>query len=270
MDPFYIKLILSFLVGGLYIGSTIWVAERFGSKIGGILIGLPATLLVGLLFIAWTQNIEAAVSATVVAPAAIAANSLFLVAFIALHKHGRFMALTGSMLLWALLTLPLVLFTLDSLWWSILISALFFGLAIRYLRKFPHQKLPGFHLPRSEFLFRVVFTGFVVFLAVLLGKILGPLWGGLFVSFPAAFSSSLFLLERTHGIDFTASVAKTMPYGSIGNVLFASIFYLAVPYLGLLLGTLIAYFFALLFGLIIYKVGTPTLIRSSIHTPPVT
>ena len=44
-DVFLFKLLLSFVVGGCYIAAMLWVAERFGSKIGGILIGLPSNLL---------------------------------------------------------------------------------------------------------------------------------------------------------------------------------------------------------------------------------
>ena len=42
-DVFLFKLLLSFVVGGCYIAAMLWVSERFGSKIGGILIGLPLT-----------------------------------------------------------------------------------------------------------------------------------------------------------------------------------------------------------------------------------
>lgn len=248
---FLYKLLLSFIVGGLYIAFNIWVSEKFGSRTGGLLIGLSSTLLVSLLFIAWSQDSGAAVSAVPIVPAAIAANSLFLVAFIYSYRHGRAIALLGGIAVWLVLTFPLVFFSINDIWFLLLLAAVFFSLAVYWLRKFPHRKLEKFSLMRKEFLFRVIFTGSLVAIAVLLGKVLGPLWGGMFASFPAAFSSSLLILENKHGIDFPSSVARTMPYGSMGNVLFAVMFFFLVPVIGIVTGTITAYIGSLIFGLIV-------------------
>lgn len=248
---FLIKLLLSFVVGGFYIAFTIWVSEKFGSRLGGLFIGLPSTLLISLLFIAWTQNSQAAVAALPVVPATIAANSLFLVAFIYFHKFGRTNAFLAASLLWFALSFPLAFFSLKNILISLGLATIFFGQAIYWLRRFPHRKLERFTLTHKEFLFRVIFSGSFVTLAVLLGKALGPLWGGMFASFPAAFSSSLLLLENKHGINFASSVAKTMPYGSMGNVFFAVTFFLTVPKIGIIYGTVLAYLVSLLFALAI-------------------
>lgn len=248
-SAFILKLLLSFVVGGSYIAFTIWVSEKFGSRIGGLLIGLPSTLLISLLFIAWTQDAAAAVSAVPVVPAAVAACSLFVVGFIFSLTFGRWIALFVSSGLWFALTLPLTLLSIKNIYVSTIIAALFFGIAIIYLNKFPHRRLEKFTLTRSEMLFRVFLTGSVVTFSVLMGKLLGPLWGGMFASFPAAFSSSLVLLERKHGIDFVSSVARAMPYGGMGNVLFAIMFFFLVPTIGIFAGTAVAYASALAFGL---------------------
>lgn len=253
MDPFILKLILSFIVGGLYIAFTIWVSEKYGSKIGGLLIGLPSTLLISLIFIYWTQNQSAAVSAIPIVPAAIAANSLFLVTFISLYQRGHLTAFFGAILLWFVITLPLVFNHISSLILSLAISIIFFTVAVLYLNKFPDRKLGEFILSKKEFLFRCVFAGLIVAMAVYLGKILGPLWGGLFASFPVAFFSSIYLLEKSHGIDFTSSVAKTMPYGSMGNVIFATAFYFFVPVHGMIIGLVVSYLLSLLFATAVYK-----------------
>ena len=250
---FLLQLLLSFIVGGSYIAFTVWISEKFGSRIGGLMIGLPSTLLVGLLFIAWSQNSDAAVSAIPIVPAAIAANSLFLVVFIYLYKYGRAAALLGGIVVWFILTLPLVFFSIKSLLFSLAFAAVFFALALCFLRKLPHRKLEKLSLTRKEVVWRVVFTGSLVALSVYLGKAVGPLWGGMFASFPAAFSSSLLILENKHGIKFASSVARTAPYGSMGSVLFAVMFYVLVPTLGVVAGTIIAYCSALIFGLVISK-----------------
>src|SRR3989338_7591097 len=87
MDLFFVKLILSFIVGGSWLAFTLWISEKFGSKIGGIIIGLPSTTLVSLLFIAWTQDSSAAVAAVVIIPAVTAVSLIFSYAFVALYKE---------------------------------------------------------------------------------------------------------------------------------------------------------------------------------------
>lgn len=250
---FLIKLGLSFLVGGLYIALTTWAAEKLGSKIGGILIGLPLTLLVSLIFIAWTQSTNSAVAAIPIVPAAIAADSIFIAALIKFFKHGKITSYLLALFVWFFLTFPLVFIYIQNIWISLFLATVFFSIAILYLRKFPDRKIKNFKLSSNEFLFRVLFFGTFISLSVLLGKILGPLWGGLFASFPAAFSSSLLILEQRHGIDFMSSVAKTMPYGSIANVLFATTFYFITPWLGILYGILISYSVALISVIVINK-----------------
>lgn len=251
---FLIKLLLSFLVGGSYIAFTIWVSEKFGSRIGGLLIGLPSTILVSLIFIAWTQSPPAAVSALPVVPAALAANSLFLVIFIRLYKYGRAISFSAGLIVWLLLSFPLVFFSLKSIGASVLLASLFFGLAIYWLRKFRNRKLKRFQIGRKESALRMIFAGSLVAVAVCLGKILGPLWGGMLASFPVAFSSSFLLLENKYGIDFASATAKTMPYGSMGNVLFAVTFFYIVPLAGLIMGTMIGYLAALLFALAVNEI----------------
>lgn len=213
--------------------------------------GLPSTLLISLIFMAWTQSPETAVSAIPIVPATIAANSLFLIVFIYFYEHGRAVAFIAASFLWLLFSTPLAIFSIKSILISLLLAGIFLGLGIFWLEKFPHRKLNQFTLTKREVLFRIIFTGSFVALAVFLGKILGPLWGGMFASFPAAFSSSLLLLSNKHGIGFASSVAKTMPYGSMGNVLFAVAFFLLVPNIGIIAGTAIAYFASLIFVLII-------------------
>ncbi len=250
MDFFLIKLILSFLVGGSYIAFTLWLSEKFGSKIGGILIGLPSTVLISLIFIAWTQNTESAIAASVIIPAIIGIDGLFAVTFIFLYKHGFFKAFCGALLVWALLSFPIVLIHLNDLGYSLGIGLLFFLLSLYLLRGFPHKVAPP--KGKSDLIFRVVFAGGIISTAVLIANILGPLWGGLFASFPAIFSSSLILLSRKHGFEFTASVARSMVTGSLASIMFPFGFYILGPTFGLIGGLLLAYGISLITSVVVY------------------
>jgi hypothetical protein len=51
---FWLKLILSFIVGSLWVTLTTLSAERFGSKVGGLIGVLPSTVVIALLFIGFT------------------------------------------------------------------------------------------------------------------------------------------------------------------------------------------------------------------------
>ena len=230
MDIFYFQLLLSFLVGGGYIAFTIWLSEKFGSKIGGIAIGLPSTVLISFIFIAWTSDLGAAVAAAPITPVGTGATILFVSAFIYLYKMGRKTALAIALLIWALISIPLVLLHLDNILYALLVAAVLFAISFAYLRRFPHSKLPEIRPSIGELLFRCIFAGLVVACAVFLAHTLGPLWGGIFGAFPAAYSTSMFLISKKHGIGFTASVARSMAFGSIANVVFEVAFYfLALP-----------------------------------------
>ncbi len=233
MDVFWLKVLLSFLVGGSYIAFTIWVSERFGSKIGGVLIGLPSTSLASLAFIAWSQGVPAAVSTVPVIPAVFGASCLFVAVFFLLQKKGVGNAFPIAFCMWFAITLSFVFLKLEDLALSVGTGILLSVAAIIVLSRFPHRRLQDVHSPKMEFLFRSAFAGGVVAFAVLVAKFAGPLWGGVFAAFPAAFSSSIFLLSKKHGAEFAGSVARTMPYGSMSTVAFVLAFYFSAPALGL-------------------------------------
>lgn len=252
-ETFALKLLLSFIVGGGYIAFTIWLSEKFGSKIGGIAIGLPSTSLMGLLFIAWSQNDAAAVSAVPIMPAVAGVNSIFVAIFFLLYKAGWKSALAVAFSFWLVANLFLVFLPLESLALSLMLAAILYIISASFLSKFPHRKLPAHHSSAGEFLFRAVFAGAVVATAVFLAKSLGPLWGGVFSNFPAAFLSAMILVSRKHGDEFSASVGRTMAFASMASVSFAISFYFAVPAIGLALGVALSFIVSLAVGWLIYR-----------------
>ncbi|MFA6185559.1 MAG: DUF3147 family protein [Candidatus Shapirobacteria bacterium] len=250
---FLIKLILSFFVGGSYIAFTIWVSEKFGSKIGGILIGMPSTFLISLIFLAWTQSSQIAASAVPIVPAILGATSIFLVVLIYFYKFNKIIAFIIAFCSWFILSFPLVFFSLKNIWISLVLAVIFLSLAIFWLSKFPHKKLDKFILTRKEFLFRIIFVGGFIMFIIFLGKILGPFWGLMFANFPVVTLSSFFILERKHGIEFASSVARTIPYGTASNVLFALTFFILFPIIGFILAIIIAYLISLIFAFVVNK-----------------
>ena len=253
MDEFQIKLLLSFLVGGGYIAFTIWVSQKFGSKLGGIAIGLPSTTLVSLLFIAWTQNSKAAVSAASIVPVGIAVSCIFVATFVNFYKRGRAQAFAIALMVWLALNIPMALLNIRNIAASIAISAVLFAISLKLVSKFRHSKLKNSDFSPKRFIISAAFAGTIVATAVFVGKTLGPLWGGIATSFPAGVTSSTLLLTSSHGIEFSASVAKAIPYGAMTTAVFAIAFYFLVPEYGIALGTITAYLASLASAFIIYK-----------------
>ncbi|MCL4339253.1 hypothetical protein M1271_06205 [Patescibacteria group bacterium] len=253
MDLFIIKLLLSAVVGGSYAAIVTWISEKFGAKLGGLLLGLPSTSLVSLIFIAWTQNANVAIEAVHIIPAAVCAASLFVVAFIQLYKRfGAKFSFLLSFLFWSLLTLPLIAIHLSNIVLSVGIGFVYISVAFYAVRDYPDKKAKILKINGKILFTRGILSGTIICLAVVLSKVLGPLWGGLMGSFPAIFTSSLIILMRAHGIEFTSSVVKRMPYGNFTNIFFALGFYFFVPSFGMVAGTALAYACTIIIAGIMY------------------
>ncbi len=250
---FLLQVLLSFVVAGLYIGTMTWVAERFGSRLGGFLIAIPSTMLIGLSFIAITQGHAALVESIKIVPATLGTCTIFLMGFVLLYRHGLWLAYLGTVTIWFMLNLPLVIFELSSIGTAILLGSLYIVISTAFFHKQPHTTLPAMRLPRKAFIFRVIFAGSLVAITVLAAKLLGPTWGGLFASFPVVFSVSLLIFAPKHGIGFTTSVAKSMTAGVISNIVFVCGIFWLVPHLGAAYGIIAAYSICLVFALILYR-----------------
>ena len=258
MNVFVIKLIFSIIVGGSYAVLMTWIAEKFGSKIGGLLIGLPSTSLIGYIFIALTQNPSVAVYGSIISPISIAAASFFAAAFVLTYpRFGGVISFLISILIWGILTFPFMLFKINNILLALFIGIIYIVISIFLVRKFSDQKIKNIKITPAILLIRGVISGTIIGLAVFLSKALGPLWGGAMAGFPGLFSSTIIVLLMAHGIGFTSSVAKRMPYGNLTSTAFAVGFFYFVPHLGMLLGTITAYSLAIITAIIIYFVIFP-------------
>jgi len=57
-----------FFIGAVWVTGATMLAEKLGSKVGGVILGLPSVALLGLFFIGWTQSAVIASEATSVVP----------------------------------------------------------------------------------------------------------------------------------------------------------------------------------------------------------
>ena len=75
-------------------------AERLGSKVGGVIGGLPSTAVVAFGFIGWTQGAQQVYDATTAFPLAFAVNAFYLVAYAALSPRGLWAGIGAALLTW--------------------------------------------------------------------------------------------------------------------------------------------------------------------------
>ncbi len=236
-----LKLFLSFAVGGIWVALSTSVADAMGTKIGGLIAGLPSTVVVTLFFIGLVQGPAAAAEAAAVVPVAYSINGPFLVFFCLLVRRGLLPAMTGALLTWFVLSFTLVKLAPIEFWLSICIWITTLIATYWLLEswiKIPSQAKGEREPTIREILIRALLAGGIVTLGVFCSKVGGPVFGGLFASFPAVFLSALIVAAVSGGADFSRAFAKSMMLSGFVNIgAFAITVYFCFTKLGLWLGT---------------------------------
>ena len=256
MEPFTLKLILSFIVGAIWVTGATILAEKYGTKLGGVIVGFPSTVIVGLFFIAWTQSTMFAKEATTILPIGDAVICLFVLTFCALVMVNFWLALVAGIGVWGLLAAGLVKIQFDNFTISVLAYILVFLIVYYLLEKklhIPSQSKKKVHYTFSTISFRALLSGSVISLAVIMAKIGGPLLGGMFTVFPASMISSIIIIYLAQGKLFAAAVLKTSMIASISVVVYGiAVRYAYVP-LGLVWGTVVSILIAFVSVYLIHK-----------------
>lgn len=220
------------------------VADVYGTGLAGFAGGIPSTGPVSLLFIGWSQSQSAAIQAAAGFPLGFSVTFAFLL-FYALPKRGRFgVRMTVALLLWFLLATVVVFSGLSDFLLAVAVSILMALTVFAALRMVGIKDAPpvpsAFSAERLAW--RGVLGGAVVAGVVLLSAVAGPLAGGVFAATPAIWTTSLYLTNRFHGLEFSRSLAKSLikvgmltivPYGFAVRYLFMDV--------GIWWGTLLTY-----------------------------
>ena len=254
---FWLKLALSFFVGSLWVTLTTLSAERFGSKVGGLIGGLPSTVVIALLFIGISQSPVIASQATTVMPLAQGLNGLFILTFMLLNRYGLWYGLLGALLVWLTQSALLYWLNIRAFWisligWLLLLSFCYWML--EKWMKIPSRSGLRVSYPPYQIIWRALFGGVMIALAVFMGKLGGPLLGGIFGSFPAMFLSTLVITHQTRGADFSRSVGKSLLISGLINVpLYEIVVRTLYPSVGLVIGTVVAILFSLGTGYLTFR-----------------
>lgn len=243
-SAFVLKLALSFVIGGVWVMLASVIAEQFGTKLGGVISGIPTTIAVALLFIGIFQGPQSAAAATTIIPAAFAVSCVFMVLYTALVGNGLVFAIATALAVWFCLQFLLVRAELKDFGLSLLICGLALTGAIAVYERILcirfHERTKVKYSVR-QLLLRAVFAGAMVAFAVLMSRIGGPLWGGVFASFPAMFISTLVITYHSVSPEFSRSIGKThMISGVVNCVIYAAAVRYSYPNFGLAVGTVVS------------------------------
>jgi hypothetical protein len=239
------KILLSFVVGGIWVSITTLSSEKFGSTVGGFLGGLPSTVVITMFFIAWTQGPERAFQATTAFPLAFAFNAVFLIIYSIFVRRGLVIGIAISIFIWSCLQGLLVISRIDSFLVSLigwfLIFVISYLILVKSLRIKLYAKLPA-DTKYHQIVWRAIFSGSMIAFAVILSRFGGPLLGGIFAAFPSVYISTLIISYRVGGINFSRSlVTPLMISGLINCTVFITIFRYIIFYFPLIEATAIAY-----------------------------
>jgi len=255
-STFLLQVILSFVVGSFWVLLTTILADRFGSKMGGLIGGLPSTAAVSFFFIGLTQSTQIAAQATTVFPLSYAFTGLFLVLYALFSHRGFIFAFVFSISVWFSLSACVVLLKFDNFFVSVCLYILFFIFALyvlEYRLKLPSIGKENIRYSALQYLYRAFFGGFIVAVAVFLSRIGGPVFGGIFSAFPAVFISVLIVNYKSRGMEFSRAMTKPLLVtGMISIFMYGLGVRYFYPSLGLWWGTLAAYGIAMVAALFSY------------------
>ena len=255
-QAFFIKLILSFIVGSIWTTFTSIAAERFGSKVGGFIGGLPTTAVVAFFFIGLTQSIQTVTQATTVFPLIYSFSGLFVVFYAIFSKKGFALSMFGSLLIWFTLSGIVVLLKLENFLFSLLFYVTILLLSLYFFEikmKLPSTEKMNISYTPFQIAGRAIFSGSIIAFAVFMTKIGGPIFGGIFSAFPAVFISVLTITHKSKGMSFSRTMTKPLfVTGMVTIVIYGVSVRYCYPHFGLILGTACAYFISMISAYITY------------------
>jgi uncharacterized membrane protein (GlpM family) len=127
--------IIPFILSALVVILVTIIAEKYGTKTGGVLGTLPSTIVIAFLFIGLDKGTQFASESVAIVPAEMGINLAFLLLFALLDSRKLLLAVSGSLLGWAILTLLLYYSSMTSILLSLLVFIICFAGTLLFLDK---------------------------------------------------------------------------------------------------------------------------------------
>ena len=240
VDAFWLRVAISFVVGGLSVALFTTAAERLGSRVGGLLLSFPIKSMIALVLIALNEGALVAGEAAGAVPLGIGVNLVFLAATTLLVRRlAPWPAIAGALAAWLVTGLLAVLLLPARAPWDVLAWLVPYVLALAFLPR-AHGAKPRKSASRFGLwglTTRTVGAGTIVALSVVLARFGGPILGGLASVFPSGWITSMVILTRDHGPEFTTGTVRVMIAGSAAPVASGLAAWWLYPSVGILWGT---------------------------------
>jgi uncharacterized membrane protein (GlpM family) len=250
-----LQIVLPFVLSALIVILITTIAEKYGTKVGGIIGTLPTTIIIAYVFIALNQGIVFASDSVAVVPAEMGVNLVFICAFAVLAYRSTVIALFGSFFVWIILSGILLFLNMHYIYLSIIIFTVSMISTFIVLEKKFKIKSQGkriIHYTPLKILLRGILTGTIITISVLLSNI-GEVLSGIFTVFPAILSSTMIITIKEHGPDFSAGIAKSMIFGSPSVMIYAASIHFMYPIHGIFWGSIFSLIMSAIVTLIIFK-----------------
>jgi hypothetical protein len=231
------------------------IAEKFGTRTGGILGTLPTTIIIAYIFIALNRGVEFASISVAVVPAEIGINLLFMFIIAVLIKRSIYVAFTISFAVWIFASFLLWYSNLENIYISVMIffiSMISTFIVLEKVKNIKSISKKVVHYTIKKITFRGILTGLVITISVLLSNV-GAVLSGIFSVFPAIITSTMIICYYEHGPEFASGMAKSMIFGSSSVMSYAAIIHFTYPMYGIVVGSIIAYIISFTVALINLK-----------------
>jgi len=250
-----LQIVLPFVLSALIVILITIIAEKYGTKVGGIIGTLPTTIIIAYVFIALNQGIVFASDSVAVVPAEMGVNLVFICVFAVLAYRSTVIALFGSFFVWIILSGILLFLNMHYIYLSIVIFTVSIISTFIVLEKKFKIKSQGkriVHYTPLKILLRGILTGTIITISVLLSNV-GEVLSGIFTVFPAILSSTMLITVKEHGPDFSAGIAKSMIFGSPSVMSYAASIHFLYPIYGIFRGSIFSLMVSVILTLIIFK-----------------
>ena len=226
------------------------IAEKKGTRLGGLLGGMPHTVLVALLFIGLNQGAEFAAQSAVSTIVPFIVNPFFLWLLAAWARKGLPFGLVTSGLFWLVAMVTTHALHLTNIGVNLAIWVVGMVVLVSNFKRIlpvPEVKSSPVKFTKTQLLARALFAGSIIASAVVAGKYGGAVLGGILAGFPAGFLSTFIIAYFARGLAFTQSFARMlMLSGATNPAVYAVAVHFLYPQVGLWWGTLIAFAISLL------------------------
>jgi hypothetical protein len=267
---FILQVLLSFFIGGLFVAGVICITEKLGARVGAAMAGMPLVSLIGLSFIAMTSGPAAAKESALVI--VIFSVSTLFYGFVyeksisLLKTESRDLAASlMATFAWALVNLIIIARIASELTFVSSLIAGGLGVLVFYLlfRNYPSLGVHKHVTTKTANMTRFLIAGFVVGLAVIFAKLLGPMWGGLVASFPVTIAVGLYFLDKSQSDDFTKGFVRELPLAILSLMIFSSMLYLTLLNMNTFISFILSAAVAYLYAFIHVKVRMQTLKKAA-------